>query len=114
MKICILLVSFVFLNSTFGQVPDYINEWKNDSLGCHRNDLIDSVDTYLRQTKPSKRWIKKNLGGDYYPKKESMIGQECFIYRINSCSGNITYDPQIFYIQLNKRRFEACLMSIIG
>ncbi len=114
MKLLIILASLLLVNTLYGQVPDYINEWKNDSLGCHRGELIDTVDAYLRQIKPSKRWIKKNMGGDYYHKKESMIGQECFLYRINSCSENITYDPQIFYIQLKKRRFEACLMSIIG
>jgi len=114
MKILIVLVSFVFLNSTFGQVPNYIKEWKNDSIGCRRNELMDSIDTYLRQTTPSKRWIKKNLGGLHHTKKESWDGNESFTYLIQTCSDNVSYDPQIFYIQLKKRRFEACLISIIG
>lgn len=115
MKLVILSILLFCCSTGRCQIPDYIVKWKNDTTNCLRRELSDSVVAYLERTHPSKRWIKKHLGGKF--DKEIMYVEENdggFGYLYPACSDGVQYDIQFFLIYIKKRKYSGSAVTIIG
>ena len=111
------IVSIVIFCCSIGrcQIPDYIVKWKNDTTNCLLRELSDSVVAYLERTQPSKRWIKRHLGGEF-DKEIIYVGENDggFGYKYPACADGVQYDVQVFLIYIKKRRYSESAITIIG
>ncbi len=115
MRLVIVFIISLWTSIGIGQIPDYIVKWKNDTTNCLRIELSDSVVAYLENNQPSKRWIKKHLGGEF--KKNIMyVGENDggFGYLYPQCADGVQYDVQIFLIYIKKRKYSESAVTIIG
>jgi hypothetical protein len=115
MRLVVVFILSLWTSIGLSQIPDYIVKWKNDTTNCLRRELSDSVIAYLEKNQPSKRWIKKHLGGKF--QKDIMdIGKNDggFGYLYPACSDGVQYDVQFFLIYIKKRKYSGSAITIIG
>lgn len=110
-----LITLFLTFSSSYvsaQKVPEYVHQWKADTSGCSRPEIMDSVVAYLEEHKPRIHWIKKHLGGK--PQKTGFYANHTILYVYPSCEGGTGYDVQIFILVLKKRRYYESKITVIG